>query len=647
MARREKRELLLQIDAENNADKEFDSLADSADKSTKKLSGTSAGLKKLDQDIKATTKRIGDLRDEVRKSGDFELFGDIDKQTRKLNQLTKRRKIIGPQDGEDAAEEFSAGFAGRIGPLMARAPLHPGLLAAAAGAAPALSSVIAGAVTLGIGAGAVAAGVLIAAKDPEVAGAAKAVGAQVGDALGEDIGKAFKPEVRAALSFAQTEFRKLRPELRAIGKDSAALLKPLTQGAIGFAKNILPSLRAAVHEAEPLAELMGEHLPKLGATLGGVIEDLASASESSADTIDSALTFLEVSLTIAGKALQGFALFQKAFGGVGQIFGDLMGDGEEETGTWRDSLGQLAGKLEETGSAASKTKGEVKGLAEQIAAMDEIMRNVHDANISAAEANIRYRETLAAAKEAADGHKKVTDEEQSALLDLASASNQATAALEKSGVSTADLSAKTAAARTAFINAATAMGFTQAQAEKLAGEYLDIPGVVTTKANLNKQAAERDLGSLNRSIDNTTRPRTVVVKFRQIGGLGAIGQIGMSEGGAVEGPGARGVDSLVRVLAPGEHVLSDKEVRAAGGHREIERVRKMLRGGHGSDRGMRTPSRSVAGHSGAGGVPAGAGRSAPFGWAGMERSFVQFMVTAISSAGGDPSVLRIGRGRAA
>jgi septal ring factor EnvC (AmiA/AmiB activator) len=102
MARREKRELLLQIDAENNADKEFDSLADSADKSTKKLSGASAGLKKLDQDIKSTTKRINDLRDEVRKTGDFELFGDIDKQTRKLNQLTKRRKIIGPQDGEDS-----------------------------------------------------------------------------------------------------------------------------------------------------------------------------------------------------------------------------------------------------------------------------------------------------------------------------------------------------------------------------------------------------------------------------------------------------------------------------------------------------------------------------------------------------------------
>lgn len=647
MARREKRELLLEINADNNADKEFDSLADSADKSTKKLERTSVGLKKLDKDIETTTKTIGDLRDEIRRTGDVELFKDIDKQTKKLRQLTKQHKILGPQDGEDDAKGWFAGFSGRIGPLMAKAPISPGLLAAAAGAAPALASVIGGAVTLGVGAGAVAAGIAIAGKDPEVAGAAKAVGKTIGDALGEDIGAQFKPEVRAALSFAQTEFRGLRPVLKDIGRDAAQLVRPFTRGAVGFVRELAPAFRDAVRNAEPLAELAGEHLPKLGRALGGMLRDLSSTAESSADTIDSVLTFLELSAVIMGKALQGAALFQKAFGGLGQVFGDLMGGDEgEEAQEWADGLGSLAHLMEETGDAAGAARDPIRGLAEDIAHTDEVMRSVHDANISAAEANLAYADSVKAARDASDGRKKVTAEEESALLDLARASNDATAANERAGATTAELTEKSRSARTAFVAAAVSMGFSETKANELADAYLDIPPEVKTKANLNKQQAERDLASLNRSIDTTTRARTVVVKFRQIGGLGAIGQIGMSEGGAVEGPGARGVDSLVRVLAPGEHVLSDKEVKAAGGHREIERVRRMLRGGRGSDTGMRVPSRGVAGHGGGG--AAGGGSMSPVGLfgPGVNRSFATMMINATIAAGGDPDVFRFGRGRA-
>lgn len=649
MARREKRELQLQIDADSNADKAFDDLADSVDSSTKKLEKANVGLKKIDRQIADTTKTIGELREEVRRTGDVELFKDIDKQTAKLRQLTKRQKFLGPQDGEESAEGFFAGFRARLGPLVAGAPVSGPIIAAAAGAAPAIASVIAGGVTLGIASGAVGAGIMIAAKDPQVAGAAKAVGAQIGDALGEDIGAAFRPEVRAALSYAQTEFRSLRPDLRALGRDASQLVKPFTVGVVGGAKILVGSLRQAVADSEPLAELMGEHIPAMATVLGGVIEDLASASESSADTLDSVLTFMEGSLAVTGEILKGLALFQQVFGGMGQVFGDIMGDGEsEETSKWADGLGDLAGKIEEAGGAARKTKGEVRGLAEQIAAMDEVMRNVHDANISAAQSNIQYRDSLNQAKEAADSKKKVSQEEESALLDLASATNTNTAAMQRAGASTAELTERSVSARKSFVDAAMAMGFSETKANELADAYLDVPGEIKTKANLNKQQAERDLGSLNRSIDNATRARTVVVKFKQIGGLGAIGQIGMSEGGAVEGPGPRGIDSLVRVLAPGEHVISEPEVRAAGGHREIERVRKALRGGRGTgDAKMRSPNRGVSGYDGSGGGGY-AGSPNPVGifGPGVARSWATFMTNMTIAAGGDPDVFRFGRGRA-
>ena len=48
---------------------------------------------------------------------------------------------------------------------------------------------------------------------------------------------------------------------------------------------------------------------------------------------------------------------------------------------------------------------------------------------------------------------------------------------------------------------------------------------------------------------------------------------GLAEGGPVEGPGAKGVDSELRMLAPGEHVLTSREVDAMGGHGAVAAMR--------------------------------------------------------------------------
>lgn len=51
-----------------------------------------------------------------------------------------------------------------------------------------------------------------------------------------------------------------------------------------------------------------------------------------------------------------------------------------------------------------------------------------------------------------------------------------------------------------------------------------VPGSKSTKMNLNKQAAERDLAEFNRRANNAARPRTVWFTVQQSGSLGAIGQ---------------------------------------------------------------------------------------------------------------------------
>lgn len=525
-------------------------------------------LATLDAQAKQTKDSIRALAIAAAQSGDLSGgMKDINRQKRELRRLDEITSII-EDSGDDSAQGFFTRFAGRLSALMAATPMSTLVAPVAIGAAPAIASAIAGAVTLGIASGAVGAGIMIAAKDPEVAGAAKAVGAQIGDALGEDIGAAFKPEVRAALSFAQTEFRSLRPELRGLGRDAAQMVEPFTKGVVSGGKILVGSLRDAVADAEPLAELAGEHIPAMASALGGVIEDLASASESSADTLDSVLTFLEGSLMVTGEVLKGLAMFQQVFGGIGQAWGTIMGDDEDEkTTAWADSLGSLAHKLDEAGGAASKTKGEVRDLASQIKAMDEIMRSVHDANISAAEATIAYKDSLLQAKEAADGSRKVSADEETALLNLAKASNDTTAALERQGASTADLAASTSSARKSFVAVAMQMGFTEEQAEALADSYLDVPGLVKTDVNLNKAQAEKDLATFNAKADRATRDRTMTigVYWTSSGDLKVPGgTLTKSQGGMLLGPGPKGVDSIPLIGAPGEFIVRASAVDKPG-----------------------------------------------------------------------------------
>ncbi|BCW61789.1 hypothetical protein StoSoilB22_07620 [Arthrobacter sp. StoSoilB22] len=60
------------------------------------------------------------------------------------------------------------------------------------------------------------------------------------------------------------------------------------------------------------------------------------------------------------------------------------------------------------------------------------------------------------------------------------------------------------------------------------------------------------------------------------------GQIApMATGGAVVGRGQKGIDSELRLLAPGEHVLPDSDVDAMGGQGGVYEFRKQLHSGAG------------------------------------------------------------------
>ncbi|MDY0891883.1 phage tail tape measure protein [Frigoribacterium sp. CFBP9030] len=148
-----------------------------------------------------------------------------------------------------------------------------------------------------------------------------------------------------------------------------------------------------------------------------------------------------------------------------------------------------------------------------------------------------------------------------ATLEQTGSQEQATAALE--------------GGRQKLIESLGQFGITGAAAEAYADQLGLIPSNITTAAGLTgTEAAERKLASL-------TRPRSVLIAVSATnttpgswtGGIPS----GKAAGGAIYGPGSGTSDTagLFR-LSNGEHVITDREVKAAGGHQAVYAWRKSL-----------------------------------------------------------------------
>lgn len=155
-----------------------------------------------------------------------------------------------------------------------------------------------------------------------------------------------------------------------------------------------------------------------------------------------------------------------------------------------------------------------------------------------------------------------------------------------------------AAQKQAFIDSATAAGFNSDQVKALADRIFQMPSEKQIDVLVETAAAQ---SKVDKFITLNSGRRVKVFVDAEGGQSYRVGGTtvspGMASGGPVIGPGAKGVDSELRVLAPGEHVLTASEVDAAGGHAGVEAYRASLRSGSwvaAEPRGYGSPSVQVA-----------------------------------------------------
>lgn len=628
----DKREYLLSFLGRETVSPAAKKAAGSIDDLGDSMESTADDAKKLDKEIEQAERALRDLAVQYARADDAAQRLDLTKAMRKqqaeIRRMVKARDLIPPKLGDDAAEGFGARFVGRLGPIITSAPLGPAGAAAggvvAAAMAPIIGAAISGAVLGGAGVGGVVGGVTLAARDSRVQSASSELAAAiVGDAE-QMAGRFVQPTIQG-IGIIRSAWADVRSEADESFEAAAGYVVPLARAAAGAAREIAPGFRDAIVAARPVIRELETGIPRLGRAAGGMLTDVSGEADAAAAGIRAMIIAGETAIRVTGTLLTTFAAMsgpvielgknvtdaQNALFGWIPVVGDLTNSWETN---WNeldqamkdaktastDSGSTIIDTLLKVADASATATAEVKSFQDQLRELRDQTLEVERAEI---EFEAKLDEVAAAAKRAKGGidvHTAAGRENRSMLLDLVSVTKASAQAI-KDRTGSDDLAAQaTERGRAAFLRAAEAMRVEKGEAKRLADQLFGIPNI-SRSVKVDTKDARYDvktLGGLIAAIKNKRVVITVDVQGNtrvRVGGRNVpIGDVGgLSQGGPVDAPGPKGVDSKLYMLARGEHVLTASEVDAAGGHDAIERWRRSLTSGGGA--------------AGTAGAPAGGG----------------------------------------
>ena len=146
----------------------------------------------------------------------------------------------------------------------------------------------------------------------------------------------------------------------------------------------------------------------------------------------------------------------------------------------------------------------------------------------------------------------------------------------------------------------------------LLAEYAKTPKTVETTIVVDSQGAKVAIDNITTMLNKfngrivTAQVRTNYVTIGNAPMLPGTGVVTRAAGGPIVGPGTGTSDSILARLSNGEHVLTAREVEAAGGHAAILRMRKSLLDGS----APRFANGGAVGYAAGGAVLTGRDRSA-------------------------------------
>lgn len=534
--------------------------------------------------------------------------------------------IVGPM-----ATAVIQGLSAISGPLGAAVAALMAVVAVAA--AVTLTAALGAAILAAFAGGAIVTGIIGQLYDPAV----KKAFSDTGDFLLQKLRlatDAFRPAIIESLLLVRSEVEKMMPQLQSMFETAATFVRPLTSAVLGFIREALPGMTRAMQSMQPVIDTLVQWAPKLGKTVGDFFERLGKNSDNLASGLgyvlgaaNEAIKFFGILIELAAEAMAGVErlwnlLGKLPFAQVGEAAGDVLRGIQIKVG---DLVAYMLGTPVQAAAKGmadgfkplTKAKEYIDGVKDSTQKLADATRDaikaandflgLGDAQSSMYEAMEAGAKRVASASkqdlaEGIDFATKAGRDNWKVLRDIAGSANRAASEITTMGGSASDAASVVQTARQSFIEVAGAMGIGAAEAQILADKMFGIPNADPTatlhdKASAGIAGITGDMNTLDGKsahpsayLDDNASGRIANVRdaLRRLNGETAYVRVqastpdgwndfyGRASGGPIYGPGPKGVDSQLYMLAPGEHVLTAAEVDAAGGHHAIEAFRRSL-----------------------------------------------------------------------
>lgn len=452
--------------------------------------------------------------------------------------------------GIKSGQVLSSGLANGLktgGPVIGVA-----LTAAVASAAPAAGAAMAAAVIGGVGAGGLIGGIALIKNDARVAAAGEELGDKLLSRFRESAATGVAPLLQQ-MSNVSSRIDGWGDRLDSVFAASFGSLDNLVDPLLDGADRLVNSFEKISPAIEPVLDAFGKLGGDLLESVADGIESLADNSVAAGSFIESVGASLELAVDVAFKFVNVMAeVYEMTLRARAALGDEGAAEALRQFSTEASTADEV---LDAYGNTVVTTTEELEEQAEVVKnaaqAQEDLNRAIFDAaslNISAAEAEIRYRESVKEASEAIDKKSKVTDDEHEALLRMAAASNRATEAMYEQGASGDELREATDRARAEFVRIAIQMGATAKKANELADDYFAIPNKVTTTVGIIDNTSRGIRGIMGR-LNDIPRNINITANMR-MGQLASGGPANAMGASTAATGGARGGMTLVGEQGP-------------------------------------------------------------------------------------------------
>jgi hypothetical protein len=453
----------------------------------------------------------------------------------------------------------------------------PALAAGIIAVTPMIASTLQAAVVGGAGIGGVIGGLVLASRDARVQASGKQLGRTLLGNLEQDAAPFIEPVLKA-ISSLQEEANRLDPVFKRIFASASRYVAPLTEGLINFVDPVIRGFERLVAKAGPVIESIKNGLGKVGVAIGNAFGMLSENSDAAAHSLDSVFGTIAglidiIAPTVAALTKLNGWLDKVGLSGGAQTFEKLS----NAFGSGAKNASQFSSHVAGTAEALSAAADDSYDYAAGLAAAEEAVRGVFDANRDLYSSTTSVAQAFSDASKAAkeNGRTLALDSKEGrgnreALSNVANALQRNYDGYVKVNGAGAGAAALAATLRGRFVALAQKLGASAGQASKLADQLLGIPNVKrrvdvdTARAKANAaDLAARLAGIHDRQVRinvvfNQSRINKVQAQLDRIGASNFAGpdggawQPGAGAGSRTGGPAPVTVQSHLQVSLDGE-----------------------------------------------------------------------------------------------